>query len=283
VSSTAILTPVPRRLREEAAGAFHHVVSKGNGGAAIVHDDRDRRTFVSRLGRAVERHRWICLAYCLLDNHFHLVLQTPEPNLGTGMQWLQSAYAQDIKHRHKHKGHVFGGRFYSVRLADDEHLVSALVYVWLNPVRAGVAKRPDGWSWCSYAATVGFDSAPPFLARRAVLELFDLRPHAAPRVLADAVAATLERDGASGLRGQTRRVRPRMRASGVATYGSDPACERQNRDGKGVRPHGSDPASTGRSRGRCGRDAATNGVRPVGSDPQPGPLRPDSRVPSAGA
>ena len=194
MSPTTILTPVPRQPREEAAGAIHHVISKGNGGAAIVHDDRDRRTFLSRLGRAVERYRWNCLAYCLLDNHVHLVLQTREPNLGAGMQWLQSAYAQDLNHRHKRTGHVFGGRFYSVRLADDGHLVAALVYVWMNPVRAGVAKRPETWPWCSYAATVGLGSAPASLDRQAALELFGLQPTAARRVLADAVEEALARE-----------------------------------------------------------------------------------------
>ena len=120
---------------------------------------------------------------------FTWYLQTLEPNLGAGMQWLQSAYAQDLNNRHKHTGHVFGGRFYSVRLADDGHLVSALVYVWLNPVRAGVVQRPEGWPWCSYAATVGFVRAPRLLARQAALELFDVRPQVASRLLVDAVEA----------------------------------------------------------------------------------------------
>ena len=163
---------VPRRPREEAAGAFHHVVAKGNGGSAIVRDDRDKRRFVDYLGQAVTQQRWTCLAYCLLDNHFHLVLQTPEANLGAGMQQLQSAHAEHINRRYARTGHLFGGRFYSRRVKDDAHLVAALVYVSLNPVRAGVVTRPEEWPWCSYNATVGLAPAASFLAIELVLELF---------------------------------------------------------------------------------------------------------------
>jgi putative transposase len=87
------------------------VVARGNAGQVIVLDDRDRRAFFTRLERAVEQHSWSCLAYCLLDTHFHLIVETPKPNLGLGMRWLKSAYAQDFNYRHQRQGHVFGGRF----------------------------------------------------------------------------------------------------------------------------------------------------------------------------
>ena len=149
---------------------------------------------MARLGRAVEMYEWVCLAYCLLDTHFHLVLQTPEPNLGVGMRWLQSVYAQDVNYRHARRGHLFGGRFYSARLKGDNHLLSAVIYVLLNPVRAGVAKHPEDWPWCSYVDTVARETSPRFLARAAVLELFDSRPSAARLRLAEAVRETLARD-----------------------------------------------------------------------------------------
>jgi putative transposase len=190
-----MLIPMPRRPREEAAGALHHVVARGNNGESIVRDDRDRRNFIGRLDQAVARYEWICLAYCLLDTHFHLVLQTPKPNLGVGMRWLQSAYAQDLNYRHHRTGHVFGGRFYSVRLRSERHLISAVVYVSLNPVRAAVVDLPDDWPWCSYAATVGSVASPRFLNRAALLERFDRNPDTAQRRLATAVTETLQRDG----------------------------------------------------------------------------------------
>ena len=178
----------------EAPGAVHHVVARGNARQEIVKDDVDRVGFVSRLGLAIEKHHWSCLAYCLLDNHFHLVLQTPEPNLGLGMKWLKSAYAQDFNHRHDRRGHLFGGRFYSAMLESDAHLVAAIVYVSLNPVRAGVVEHPEEWRWSSYAATIGLQPIPPFLDAHAVLELVDRHPTVARELLKNAVDETAGRD-----------------------------------------------------------------------------------------
>ena len=183
----AILSTMPRRPRVEAPGAIHHVVAKGNAGHAIVRDDTDRRAFLERLGGAVEKHRWSCLAYCLLDNHFHLIVETPEPNLGVGMQWLKSAYAQDFNHRHDRRGHLFGGRFYSMALQRNAHLAQAIVYVFLNPVRAGIVDRPEDWPWSSFGATVGLRPPPVFLQIASVLELIDPRPDVARKLL-DAIS-----------------------------------------------------------------------------------------------
>ncbi|HEX4747445.1 MAG TPA: hypothetical protein VFU99_11265 [Gaiellaceae bacterium] len=197
---------MPRQPRYEAPGALHHVVAKGNAGEAIVRNDVDRRGFITRLGRAVVRHRWECMAYCLLDTHFHLVLRTPEPNLGEGMRWLNSTYAQDLNYRHGRTGHVFGGRYYSAQLYSDDHLVAALVYVYLNPVRAGIVELPHVWPWSSYAATVGRDRAPQFVDIDSVLELFGPERTVARARLLDVVAETLELDRVRRVRGQTLRV-----------------------------------------------------------------------------
>ena len=193
---------VARKLRVEAPGATHHVVAKGVGGSEIVADDADRRSFIARLARTVESHRWSCLAYCLLDTHFHLVVTTPEPNLGVGMKWLKAAYAQDFNHRHGRQGHVFGGRFYSEAIGRDAHLVAAIVYVALNPVRAGIVDRPERWPWSSYAATVGVVPAP---------ELLNVRGSPGARAPPSGRRATHacgggRRDGATGRWGQTRGV-----------------------------------------------------------------------------
>jgi putative transposase len=179
---------VPRKPRLEAPGATFHVVANAVSGQTIVRDDYDRRTLVTRLSRAVERYRWRCLAYCILDTHLHLVVRTPETNLGRGMQWLSGRYAESFNDRHRRAGHVFGGRFYSGHLESDDHLMAALIYVLLNPVRAGVVPHAEDWPWSSYAATVGEVPAPAFLDVTGVLGLVDARPRVASRRLAAAVA-----------------------------------------------------------------------------------------------
>jgi REP element-mobilizing transposase RayT len=186
---------MPRKPRGEAPGAIHHVVAKGNAGHEIVRDDIDRSALLERLARATELHRWSCLAYCLMDNHFHLVVQTPNPNLGVGMKWLKAAYAQDFNHRHGRSGHLFGGRFYSEIVTRDAHLTAAIVYVIFNPVRAGIVQRPEQWRWSSYAATIGLVPAPGFLDDGNVLEFVDGRADVARRLLVAAVEEAVERHG----------------------------------------------------------------------------------------
>jgi REP-associated tyrosine transposase len=185
---------VPRRPRDEAPWALHHVVAKGNGGDAIVRNDIDRHSFVARLDQTVVRYRWHCLAYCLLDTHFHLVVRTPEPNLAEGMRRLKSVHAQDLNYRHGRTGHLFGGRYYAARLKTDDHLVAALIYVSLNPVRAGVVRAPEEWPWSSYSATIGSEQAPRFLDVASVLELIGVEPAASRRRLVAAVHETLALD-----------------------------------------------------------------------------------------
>lgn len=165
-----------RRLREDIAGGIHHVVAKGNAGVSIVADDHDRSAFVGRLGKTVERSGWACLSYCLLDTHVHLVVGTPRPNLGAGMQGLLGPYAQNFNHRHDREGHLFRARFYSRRIQSESHLVSTLTYVALNPVRAGLVERPEQWLWSSYAATIGRSRSPDFFEPRVILELVDRDP-----------------------------------------------------------------------------------------------------------
>jgi putative transposase len=183
-----------RRLREEVAGGIHHAIAKGNAGATIVEDDADRNAFIGRLARTVERSEWSCLAYCLLDSHVHLVVGTPRPNLGSGMQSLLGPYAQNFNQKHDRDGHLFRARFYSRRIQSENHLVSALIYVALNPVRAGIVERPEHWRWSSYAATIGRCRAPDFLDAQAVLELVNEDPVKARLRYELAVADARSRD-----------------------------------------------------------------------------------------
>jgi REP element-mobilizing transposase RayT len=192
---------MPRLPRVDAPGALHHVVAKGSGGETIVRDDHDRETLVTRLGRAVRRCEWSCLAYCLLDTHLHAVVTTRQANLGAGMQWLLASYAREFNDRHERQGNLFHTRFYSKQIESDSHLTATVIYVHLNPVRAGTVTSPELWPWCSYAATVGHTHVPGFLDANAVLDLFERRRDVARLKLELAVRDALERDRrAAGVR-----------------------------------------------------------------------------------
>jgi REP element-mobilizing transposase RayT len=144
---------MPRRPREEAPDAFHHVVAQGNGRARIVRNDVDRTDLLRRLAAACSTHGWRCHAYCLLDNHLHFVGETSEPNLGRGMGLLLSDYAQAFHHRHGTEGHLFHRPFYSRRIYDESHFVTSCIYVVLNSAAAGLNPHPADWVWCSYEQT----------------------------------------------------------------------------------------------------------------------------------
>jgi putative transposase len=160
----------------------------------VAYDDYDRANLFGRLERAITHCRWSCLAYCLLNTHLHLILRTPDPNLGVGMQRFQAPYAQSFNRRHTREGHLFRGRFYSIRLQTDDHLYAAIIYVAMNPVRAGMVARPELWRWSSYAATVGHKPAPSYLDVSAALDLIDPDPITARRRLEAAARDARERD-----------------------------------------------------------------------------------------
>ena len=165
---------MPRPLRPQIPGASHHVTARGVDGCTIYRDDRDRLAFLERLEDVVTRFRWRLLAYCLMTNHYHLVVRTPWPTLSRGVQRLNGMHAQRFNTRHRRTGHLFGARFHSPRLETDAHLLLACRYVVRNPVRAGLCAAPAGWRWSSFRATAGHAPAPALLA------LDDLLPHFGP-------------------------------------------------------------------------------------------------------
>ncbi|MEA2132049.1 MAG: hypothetical protein QOJ85_4940 [Solirubrobacteraceae bacterium] len=125
--------------------------ARGNERRLIFRDERDRRSYLGFLGQAIRRQSWSCLAYCLMHNHVHLVIETPEPNLATGMQRLHGGYAQWFNHRHGRVGHLFQGRYGSVRVRSDAQLWSVVRYVALNPVAAGFCATAADYRWSSHA------------------------------------------------------------------------------------------------------------------------------------
>jgi REP element-mobilizing transposase RayT len=150
---------MPRPLRHEESGAVYHVTARGNRRAAIFADDVDRRTYLLTLAQTRARFRWRCLTYCLMHNHFHLVVMTPEPNLAVGMNRLNSLYAQSFNRRHRLTGHLFQGRYHSVAARTEVQVLEAMRYVALNPVRADLCESPGEWTWSGHRALAG--TAPP--------------------------------------------------------------------------------------------------------------------------
>jgi REP element-mobilizing transposase RayT len=164
-----------RPLRIEFPGALYHLTSRGNARQPIFADDDDRRLFLHRLGEVVARHRWRCQAYCLMTNHYHLLVETPEANVSRGMQRLNSAYSQGFNSRHERVGHVLQGRFTGILVERDGHHLELARYVVLNPVRAGIVAAPEEYVWSSLRATLGLDPAPAWLDTGPVLAAFGSR------------------------------------------------------------------------------------------------------------
>ena len=145
--------------------------ARGNNKQAIYLDDDDRLDYLDRLRRTVVWKGWRCLAYCLMDNHLHLVVETPAPNLGRGVQWLHGSYADGFNKRHGRVGHVFQGRFGSKLFKTDAQMLMAISYVANNPVAAGLCATAQEWPWGSHAAIVG-GSVPGWLDVERVVEWF---------------------------------------------------------------------------------------------------------------
>jgi REP element-mobilizing transposase RayT len=161
-----------RPLRIEYPGALYHVTARGNGRAEIILDDGGRAGFLEILAAMVSRFGWLVHAYCLMDNHYHLLMETPEANLGHGMRQLNGIHTQRLNRAHGRTGHVFEGRYKSILVEKERHLLELSRYVVLNPVRAGMVGEAGDWRWSSFLATAGEVETPDWLHTGALLALF---------------------------------------------------------------------------------------------------------------
>jgi len=152
-----------RPLRIEYAGAVYHVTARGNGRQDIYLDDGDRTEFLEILSRAIDRNQWLCHAYCLMTNHYHLVIETCNPTLSRGMRYLNGVYSQYLNRKYKRVGHVFQGRYKGILVEKDSYLLELSRYVVLNPVRARMVRSAKDWPWSSYRATAGMVALPSWL------------------------------------------------------------------------------------------------------------------------
>jgi putative transposase len=161
-----------RPLRIEFPGGLFHVTSRGDRREDIYLNDADRQRWLDLLGEVCTRHNWLCHAYCLMDNHFHIVIETVDGNLSAGMRQLNGVYTQWHNRTHDRVGHVFQGRFKAIIVQREAYLLELARYVVLNPVRAGICATPDQWQWSSYLATVGQAHRPNWLHTEWLLSQF---------------------------------------------------------------------------------------------------------------
>ncbi len=177
-----------RPLRLEHPGALWHVTCRGNERRSIFRDDRDRKVFLSLLAEAISLFGWRLHAYVLMGNHYHLLLETPEPNLSRGMHRLNSIYSQLFNKRHDRVGHLLQGRFHAILIEKERHLLELVRYLVLNPVRAGLVENAREWPWSNFLATAGHRPAPAWLETAWTVEQFG-RGEEARRAYTDFVAA----------------------------------------------------------------------------------------------
>jgi putative transposase len=161
-----------RPLRLQYEGAVYHLTSRGNARQKVFLDDTDRKKFLDVLSEVVSRYQWLCHAYCLMDNHYHLLVETPKGNLSLGMRQLNGIYTQAFNRSHRRVGHLFQGRYKAILVQKESHLLELCRYVVLNPLRVKVRDRVDQWKWSSFKATAGLDRVPEYLTVDWILSQF---------------------------------------------------------------------------------------------------------------
>lgn len=162
-----------RPLRIEYPGAFYHVTSRGNEQKDIFKIDKDREKFISYLESASIRYEAVIHAYCLMSNHYHLLLETPSGNLSEIMRHINGAYTNYFNAKRKRVGHLFQGRYKAILVEADEYAKELSRYIHLNPVRAGIAEKPEKYVWSSYNSYIGKGKKPAWLRTEFVLGYFD--------------------------------------------------------------------------------------------------------------
>ncbi len=161
-----------RPLRIEYPGALYHVTSRGNAKNPIFVNEKDKGSFLDILYAAAKKYHLVCHAYCLMHNHYHLLIETPEANLSKGIRQLNGVYTQRFNKRHRRTGHVFEGRYKATLVDKDSYLLEVARYIVLNPVRARMTDDPRQYRFSSYSATAGFTKPHPALSTDFILAQF---------------------------------------------------------------------------------------------------------------
>jgi putative transposase len=187
---------MPRRPRVPVPGGIYHVTSRGNRREPIFVNDGDRILFLEILSQIIARRSWRLFAYCLMQNHYHAVVQTPDADLAAGMRALNGDYAQWFNKLYGLVGHVFQGRYHAVLVESDWHFLELSRYLAMNPVRAGLCSAPRDWPWGSYRIIIGEESSALVSADR-TLRHFGRNSGVARAAFSDFVEGQLVQDGRS--------------------------------------------------------------------------------------
>jgi putative transposase len=189
---------VARSLRVLFPGAVYHVTGRGNQRRGIYLNVSDRLEFLELLGLGIGRFGWLCHGYCLMGNHYHLLIETPRPNLPLGMRHLNGRYTQSFNRSHGRVGHLFQGRYRAELVEKETHLLATVRYLALNPLRTRppLCQQPEQWRWSSYPALLGLVPAPAWLTSDWILGQFDSQRRTArgklKRFVNDAIPAQPE-------------------------------------------------------------------------------------------
>ncbi|HTP05607.1 MAG TPA: transposase [Nitrospirota bacterium] len=161
-----------RPLRIEYSGAFYHVMHRGNAGSDLFKSERDRGKLLEYFSKAVARYEIKIHTYCLMTNHYHLLIETPHANLSQAIKWINVSYAAYFNRKRRRSGHLFQGRFKAVLVDADEYLKHLSRYIHLNPVRAGMVEHCKDYAWSSYPVFSGYNKLPEWLETHWLLSLF---------------------------------------------------------------------------------------------------------------
>jgi REP-associated tyrosine transposase len=187
---------MPRPPRPQVAGGRYHVTANSNYGRVVFRDDEEREWFLAFVEAGVARYGWSCHSYCLLSTHYHLLMETPQPNISAGMQYINGRYGQWANWHREERSHVFEGRFGSRLVVNESHALEVHRYIALNPVRAGLVRDPEEWPWSSLAAILGRAKPRAFLDVDTVLDELGSTRSAARRRLRRFIQDGLEMDAA---------------------------------------------------------------------------------------
>jgi REP element-mobilizing transposase RayT len=209
-----------RQLRIEYPGAYYHVKSRGNQRQPIYLSDDDRRLFLACLGDAHDKFSAIIHAYCLMSNHYHLMLETPRGDLSRVMHLINTRYSIYFNAKHERCGHPFQGRFKAIVVEADLYAQVLSRYIHLNPVRAGIARVPQEYEWSSFREYMKLRKVPPWMRTGLILSYFGGRPERASKLYAEFVLSGVGRELENPLAGAA--------SSGI--LGSEPFVERIKKD-----------------------------------------------------
>lgn len=231
---------MPRPLRNFIENGIYHLTARGVDQLTIFRDDVDRQRFVELVEKVVVERGWSCLGYCLMDNHYHLLMRTPTPDVAEGMQYLNGQFARFFNKRHGRTGHLFQGRYHHEAVETDVHLLETARYIPLNPVRAGMCATAGEWKWSSHNAVMGRAQAAwvdveDLLARIAAFSGAD---PTTPAGYAEFVAAEERWAAAERRRRRGGRTPPKEARLLQGEPPQLPAAQAPRRRKRGKKPHG---------------------------------------------